>query len=123
MLKRQKQVEDFHRAVDHPVGDYTKPAIQDAILRMRLIREECDELLGAIARDDLVEVINRMCDLKYVIHGAAVAFGIDLEPFEDEVHRTNMAKTTGPIREDGKQLKPPGWEPPKIREILTDLTA
>jgi len=51
MLKRQKQVEDFHRAVDHPVGDYTKPAIQDAILRMRLIREECDELLDAIAAE------------------------------------------------------------------------
>jgi len=47
--------------------------------------------------------------------------GIDLMPFYEEVHRTNMAKLGGPKREDGKQLKPPGWEPPRIGEILKEM--
>jgi hypothetical protein len=50
--------------------------------------------------------------------GTAVEFGIDIQPFFDEVHRTNMLKVGGTTREDGKTLKPPGWEPPRIREML-----
>ena len=31
-----------------------------------------------------------------------------------------MAKVGGPIREDGKRLKPEGWEPPNITKVLLD---
>jgi predicted HAD superfamily Cof-like phosphohydrolase len=41
-----------------------------------------------------------------------------MEPIFEEVHRTNMLKTGGGKRHDGKILKPPGWERPKIAEIL-----
>lgn len=47
--------------------------------------------------------------------------GIDLYPFYEEVHRTNMAKLGGPKRADGKQLKPDGWQPPRIAEMLSQL--
>jgi hypothetical protein len=43
---------------------------------------------------------------------------VDLEPFFAEVHRTNMAKVGGPVRPDGKKLKPEGWQPPDIAGIL-----
>lgn len=45
---------------------------------------------------------------------ASQALGVDLRPFFREVHRTNMHKLAGPKREDGKQLKPPGWKSPRI---------
>jgi hypothetical protein len=40
--------------------------------------------------------------------------GLDLRPFFTMVHHANMLKTTGPIREDGKRLKPEGWMAPDI---------
>lgn len=47
--------------------------------------------------------------------------GVDLRPFFREVHRTNMHKLKGPKREDGKQLKPPDWQPPRIAEMYEAL--
>lgn len=70
------------------------------------------------ALDSWADVIDAMCDLIVVIHNTSNAMGIDLEPYFDEVHRTNMAKVGGPTREDGKKLKPPGWQPPRILEML-----
>lgn len=48
---------------------------------------------------------------------------VKIEPFFLEVHRTNMHKLTGPKREDGKQLKPPGWKPPRISALYDRLQA
>lgn len=54
-------------------------------------------------------------------HFGALGLGVDLAPFFKEVHRTNMHKLEGPKREDGKQLKPPGWKPPRIEEMYSKL--
>ncbi len=43
--------------------------------------------------------------------------GLDLRPFFKIVHQANMFKTTGPVREDGKRLKPEGWVPPDIKGL------
>lgn len=116
MEKMQRALVDFHRAMNQPVGEY--PAFRDVDLRVKLITEEVAETIAAIKAGDMIETIDGICDSLYVLIGTAVAFGIDLEPFFDEVHRTNMLKTTGPIREDGKRMKPEGWKPPDIAGIL-----
>lgn len=116
MHRAQWDVMDFHRALDIPVGE--TPLIRRPELRVKLIREESKELCQAIEDGDLIEAIDGMCDLLVVTYGAAVEFGIDLEPFWIEVHKTNMAKRGGPTREDGKKLKPPGWQPPNLAPIL-----
>src|ERR671926_1228160 len=116
MHKPQAQVMDFHRALDIPV--HFTPAIRRPELRAELIREEAIETIGAILGDDLVGAIDGLCDLLVVAYGAALEFGIDLEPFFDEVHASNMAKQGGSVREDGKRLKPEGWLPPDIAGIL-----
>lgn len=50
--------------------------------------------------------------------GAAVQFGIDLEPVFEEVHASNLRKVGGTKRADGKQLKPPGWTPTDVDGVL-----
>lgn len=112
----QRDVEQFHVVLDIPVGD--SPAIRRPELRAALIEEESAETCAAIRAGDLVEAIDGMCDVLCVIYGAAVEFGVNLAPFWDEVHRTNMAKVGGPVREDGKRLKPEGWTPPDIAGLL-----
>jgi predicted HAD superfamily Cof-like phosphohydrolase len=61
-----------------------------------------------------------LCDTLYVVYGTAIEMGLDLEPYFQEVHRSNLAKfdgTTQP-RGDGKWPKPEGWMPPDINGIL-----
>jgi predicted HAD superfamily Cof-like phosphohydrolase len=129
----QRDVADFHEAFNLGAGDY--PAIRKAGLRASLIAEEARETVEAItgrkvtieidpdedAEQSLVKSIDGLCDLLAVVYGTAVQFGVNLAPFWDEVHRTNMAKAGGPKRADGKQLKPEGWQPPDIGGLLTAL--
>lgn len=112
MNRMQQQVEEFHRALGQYIG--TEPAIVHPELRVKLIREEAKETCDAIEEGDLVGAIDGVCDLIYVALGTAVEFGLDLEPIFDEVHRSNMAKKGGAVREDGKRLKPEGWTPPDV---------
>jgi Uncharacterized protein conserved in bacteria len=119
MNQWQEDVLEFHKEMDQTIGQ--SPAIRDKELRKRLIREEAKELLEAIEKDDLVKAIDAMCDLIYVVNGAAVAFGVNLQPFWEEVHRTNMAKKDGPIDANGKKLKPEDWSPPDIKGILQKM--
>lgn len=113
----QRDVAEFHRVVVG-IPDPDTPAIRRPELRAELIREEAKETVEAIERGDLVEAIDGMCDLLCVVYGTALEFGINLAPYWDEVHRTNMAKAGGPVRDDGKRLKPPGWTPPDIAGVL-----
>lgn len=106
----------FHEALDIPIG--LTPQVRRPELRASLIEEEASETCAAMRGGDLVESIDGLCDLLCVTYGAAVEFGVNLAPFWDEVHRTNMAKVGGPLREDGKRLKPPGWTPPDIAGVL-----
>ena len=115
----QKSVEDFHRVMQQPIGD--TPIMRDVALRYALIEEEMTELLDALRAGDMVEAVDGMVDAIYVILGAAVAFGIDLDPFFVEVHRTNMAKAGGGQHSNGKIIKPPDWQPPRIAEMLDKL--
>lgn len=117
----QRDVADFHRVVVG-IPDSTTPQVRRPELRAALIEEEARETVDAIRSGDLVEAIDGMCDLLCVVYGTAAEFGVDLAPFWDEVHRTNMAKAGGPVREDGKRLKPPGWAPPDIAGLLNWIT-
>lgn len=181
----QSMVSDFHIGIGQKFN---------AELRISLIQEEAGEFIDAVNDRDVVETIDALCDLLYVVYGtadsldlaldttkgldsikrksseiewvklsselrdftscvgdvvteiradhksqavknrledlangcwkaAALALGVDLQPFFREVHRTNMHKLKGPKREDGKQLKPEGWKPPRIKAMYERLQA
>jgi len=100
----------------------TLPSQELMDLRTALILEETEELLEAYHNGDIVEMADAIADLLYVVYGAADTFGIDADVVFKEVHRSNMTKLGAdglPIyREDGKILKGPGFEEPKIAEVL-----
>lgn len=102
MNKQQAQVLEFQRAMGLPVGHKARALPEDQkAVRIELIREEfIDELLPAIASDDMVEQADALIDLLYVVKGALVVMGIDDEVLFDEVHRSNMSK----FGEDGKAI-------------------
>jgi predicted HAD superfamily Cof-like phosphohydrolase len=124
LSESQQAVRDFHRVM---VGDHVAPESPIDIeqyngeLRCALIEEEAGEFRSAWEARDRLGMIDALCDLLYVTLGAAVQMGVDLDPFFHEVHRANMAKGEGPLRADGKKLKPPGWVPPRIAETFARL--
>lgn len=135
MHKAQQDVAEFHSKVLKR-EDPTTPAIRRAELRANLIMEETFEtvmsLTGhkiyfdwgpAVDDPDLIGAIDGLIDLLYVTYGTALEMGIDLEPFWDEVHAANMRKVNGPVREDGKMLKPEGWVAPDIAGVLARVTS
>ena len=124
MNKMQRQLIEFHDAMGHAnnMSNPQAPLIVTPDLRIELIEEEVmKELIPAIRAGDMVHTIDGACDALYVIIGSMVAFGVDIEPFFDEVHRSNMAKIGGPVSLSGKKLKPLGWQPPRIAEMLQEL--
>lgn len=104
----------------------TVPSMDDALLRVSLIREELHEYwvvvdaLYAFKKEDLLEqAADAIGDLLYVVLGAAVTWGIDIGPVFEEIHRSNMSKfIDGSRREDGKWIKGPSYTPPDLRREI-----
>lgn len=122
MYKIYEDVAKFHTATDTPVCIVPAiPAVDRVGLRIRLISEEVnDELLPLLTErsNDLVAVADAIADSIYVLIGTALEYGIPLPSVWNIIQNTNMAKldpATGKVtkREDGKVLKPDGWQPPE----------
>ncbi len=61
-------------------------------LRLDLIREEFKELETAVENHDMVETLDALADLIYVVQGMACSFGLNLDKAFDIVHKSNMSK-------------------------------
>lgn len=122
MNNHQEKVREFMQAFGQPAPARYSPHVYPVNLRASLIEEEAREFCEASKKGDYIEMIDAMCDLLYVTYGAAVALGIDLDPFFAEVHRSNMSKLDEngkPVyRADGKVTKPAHWSPPNLRAVL-----
>ena len=123
-----EQVQEFHETYGLPVKD--SPDISDPKtnkLRVNLLAEEVEELQEALEAGDLVEVLDALTDIQYVLDGAYLSFGLQhvkTAAFE-EVQRSNMSKLGEdgkPIvrTEDGKILKGPNYFKPDIAQFIDD---
>lgn len=88
-------VKEFHHKFNAPVLPF--PQLIDYerwSLRLSLINEEFKELKDGCYNADLVEIIDALCDLQYVLIGAVLEFGIQdiFQQCLNEVHRSNMSK-------------------------------
>lgn len=144
-MNKQRMVQDFMEAINQEVpGSLNTPSPDIRKLRVDLIQEELEEFASASGVDlvdgstatdedytymsvalrpsiplaDIAKVADAIGDLLYVVYGAAVAWGIQIDPVFGAIHQANMLKLTGPKRADGKQLKPSDWQAPDIKGIL-----
>ena len=113
--------EKFMRACDQSVGELNEAQYK---LYIDLMEEEWKELQLALANGDRVEQLDALLDFIVVTTGAIHSGGFDGEGGWKEVMRTNFAKIdkeTGKVRkrEDGKVLKPVGWEPPNLGPFVS----
>ena len=102
---------------------YSHPTRQ---LRRRLSREENKEYMDAEVENNRAEIADGLLDQIVVHWGTMLAyFGPELSVLlANSVGDSNLSKilSDGSVlkREDGKVLKPEGYSPPRIREILEE---
>jgi predicted HAD superfamily Cof-like phosphohydrolase len=135
-------VREFHIAVDQPWSDRPViPAGPDVQRRIRLIKEECEEVLEELVA--LLEASNRsarlpevlaihrrllkeLADLRYVTEGTAVEFGLPIDDAFLAVHLSNMTKRfrDGSFHKDpgGKVLKGEDYQPADMEPLVPDPT-
>ncbi len=123
-----QQVQEFHETYGLPVEN--APHISDEktnLLRINLLAEELDELKEALEQGDMVETLDALIDLQYVLDGAFLSFGLhDVKDAAfNEVHRSNMSKLGEdgkPIRResDGKVMKGPNYFKPDMAQFIKD---
>lgn len=88
----------FNKTFGVPVFDKVQHEIFDTnpklvSLRLSLIEEEVKELKEAIKEKDMVETVDALSDILYVVYGMGASLGIDLNKAFDLVHKSNMSKS------------------------------
>lgn len=141
MNDAQRMVKEFHQKFMEPEHSPSSFSLEHfrAKLRVGLIREELEEFteacglveddmtggLGQLKKPDPVAMLDAIGDLLYVVYGAAVEMGVDVEPFFNEIHRSNMTKLwpdgTVHRRADGKVLKPPTYSPADLKRVFAGM--
>lgn len=110
----------FMEACDQTTVDYNEKQYK---MYLDLIKEEYEELFAAYHLKDKVEQLDALIDIIVVTVGAIHSLGANAEGAWNEVMRTNFAKIdeeTGKVRkrDDGKVLKPEGWQPPQLANYV-----
>ena len=126
MQKQIKAVKEFHTAFklghsENPVADLGE---NKKMLRYNLMKEENEEYLEAVQKNDLIEIADALGDMMYILCGTIIEHGLQhkIEEVFDEIQRSNMSKLDEngkPIyREDGKVMKGPNYFKPDFSKIL-----
>jgi len=93
-------------------------------LRYKLLKEENEEYLKACERGNLIEILDAVTDMMYVLYGTIIAHGFQdiIDKSFEEVHESNMSKLGKdgkPIkRADGKIIKGPNYFPPNLSKFI-----
>lgn len=102
-LRIDSEKTNFHKVInfnkvfgvetyDKPQPDVFKTNPKLVELRLSLIQEEFNEFKEAVRNHDMVEAVDALADMLYVVYGAGNAFGIDLDEAYQTVHSSNMTK-------------------------------
>jgi len=117
-------VREWHEAFDVPVENAPTIPKHRAQMRLDILEEEVAELRAAVEAGDLVEALDALCDIQYVLDGTFLEFGLHQLKHDAmaEVHSSNMSKLGADgrpvLRDDGKVLKGPGFRQPDLARLL-----
>ncbi len=128
-FKRRVQMEKTNVFADQATfmracGQTTQGWNEDQFrMYLTLIQEEFAELCEAVDESNRTEIFDALLDLIVVTIGAGLSAGFPMAAGWQEVMTSNLGKidtVTGMVlrREDGKILKGPNWQPPKLADLL-----
>lgn len=117
----------LHSVTTHGAGPVDKYDTDDLIeFRVDFMREELNEFIEAADLKDDAGMFDALIDLVYVAMGTAHLLGFPWHEGWREVQRTNMLKERATSQDMSKRrsefdvVKPEGWTPPQLEEILAE---
>jgi predicted HAD superfamily Cof-like phosphohydrolase len=104
------KVGEFHQVFGHPIADGKQDVLFDdnkklASFRISLITEEISELLEAYEANDLVEFVDALSDILYVVYGAGLVFGVrfenayDVKKVDTNTHKNILQEKKGRLEQ------------------------
>lgn len=116
-------VETFLNAVGQNPPPFNADESPQSRLYAKLIAEEYAEFCEAVIDNDDTEKADACFDMIWVIIGYMRSRGWDCNEIWNEGAKSNLSKidpTTGLVRrrEDGKILKPEGWQEPNFEQFV-----
>ena len=75
------------------------------ILRYKLINEEIEETINAINNDDIIEIIDGLCDMLYVLFGAIVYFNLPITYINNQLIKIGNLNELDNLIDDNYILK------------------
>lgn len=91
-------------------------------IRIKLIQEELQEYIDAIAAGDLYGAAKELGDLLWVCYGSCVTHGFDADALVVEIAWSNNTKRDNNgnpvVRSDGKVMKTENYQPPRLITVL-----
>ncbi|HWL22324.1 MAG TPA: hypothetical protein VNR38_00990 [Ureibacillus sp.] len=106
-MNYQEKVREFQIASGQPVSDTPRELTKEEYdFRDNLLREEIRELQYAIVDNNRVEILDALCDIKYVNDGTANQMGRENEEVEDIFwHNKIFTKTVNKLVESLIDIK------------------
>lgn len=119
-----KKVEQFNKSFGLTINKNPKVLSEsESELKFTLMQEELFEYKDACKNNNLIEIVDAIVDMQYILDGIKLAHGIQdsFDVLFDEVHQSNMSKLeNGKVlkRNDGKILKGKNYFEPDLKKIL-----
>lgn len=125
MADLMKDIEDFHRKFElHGPQIPTQLPSDLHEFRVDFMLEELHEYRMAHNQGNIVDQLDALVDLTYVVLGTAYLHGFDFNEAWRRVHAANMAKVRAASEVDSKRgsaydvVKPEGWTAPDLSDLV-----
>lgn len=126
MKNQLDAVKKFHSSFGLGISETPIAELGESVklLRYNLMKEENEEYLDAVQKNDIVEIADALGDMLYILCGTIIEHGLQykIEDVFNEIQRSNMSKLGAdgkPLyREDGKVMKGPDYFKPDFRHLL-----
>lgn len=99
MNSQLELVKEFHLKFKAPVLSYPKAEIkQRANLRYNLMKEEVDEYIKGVEKNDIENIAKELADILYTVYGTILEHGLQniMNDIFEEVHNSQMSKDYSP---------------------------
>ena len=129
MKKQLNQVLQFHKIFGAFISLKSTSKIPQNVKdsRIKLIREETEELIKAIQKEGIREIAKELSDVLYVVLGTAISFGLqnNFSQVFIDVHKSNLSKIDKKgnfqlTNDKSKILKGKNYIKPELEYILEE---
>jgi predicted HAD superfamily Cof-like phosphohydrolase len=121
-MNKKELVDEFQNAVSKVCATkaYTNFIANDdmALLKIRLLEEEVEELIHSLRYDNIEQVTKELCDVLYICYGIAATYNLPVDDAFLEVHKNNMLKLNNFTIVDGKMIKSPSHPKCNLKHLF-----